>query len=173
MSYNSRRSLDEALATGHFRNYRNEICTNVYQCSTDTNGEFLLMQRCQVLRLNSMEWHLHCLLSFFLWKLNSRNLFYKTQSNSLSLFVLWENFRSNLCRHLTSIMESTLACRNKCNFKHYLLGICIEKRAEILWVLWIYGRIGCLSFNTFHGKVSPCMYYLNIIVFFFINKFTV
>ena len=26
----------------------------------------------------------------------------------------------------------TLACRNKCHFKHYFLEICREKRAEIL-----------------------------------------
>ena len=26
----------------------------------------------------------------------------------------------------------TLACRNKCNFEHYFLEICTEKRAEML-----------------------------------------
>ena len=41
-------------------------------------------------------WRLHCLLSFLKWKLSSGNWFYKEQSNSLSLFVLWENFQSNL-----------------------------------------------------------------------------
>ena len=54
---------------------------------------FLVMQRCQVLQLDSVEWHLHCLLSL-----------------SLSLFVLWENFQSNLWRRLASITENALFC---------------------------------------------------------------
>ena len=65
---------------------------------------FLVMQRCQVLQLDSVEWNLDCLLSFFL-KINSGNWFYKKQSNFLSLFVLWENFQSD--SRLTSIMENT------------------------------------------------------------------
>ena len=66
------------------------------------------MQRCQVLQLDNVQWQFALFIEFFKWKLSSGNWFYKEQSNSLSLFVLWENFQSNLWRRLASVTENAL-----------------------------------------------------------------
>ena len=97
----------------------------------------------------------------FLWKVNSINFGSENQSSFSSLFVPWEKFQSNLCRHSTPIMENTLL-RVETNVT---LKICSgnlywKTSWNFVWVLWMHWRIIRSNFEDFYGKLSSCTYYL-------------